>query len=118
MSGVNMISMNICSKTSGFRMTKHALERSQNRCIPPLIIHWFCWSPINMTLTEYAYGSRKRSNNGTIIYYFDRTSTRLLLSDVGTIVIQRLSSLMSVYLVTAGDQIITAGQRYKRIKNL
>jgi hypothetical protein len=107
MSGVNMISMNIFSKTSGFRMTNHALERSQNRCIPPLIIHWLC-----------QYGSRKRSNNGTIICYFDRKSTRLLSSDVGAIVIQRLSSLMSVYLVIAGDQIITAGHRYKRIKNL
>jgi len=107
MSGVNMISMNIFSKTSGFRMTKHALERSQNRCIPPLIIHWLC-----------QYGSRKRSNNGTIVCYFDRKSTRLLSSDVGAIVIQRLSSLMSVYLVIAGDQIISVGHRYKRIKNL
>ncbi len=102
-----MISMNIFSKTSGFRMTKHALERSQNRCIPPLIIHWLC-----------QYGSRKRSNNGTIVCYFDRKSTRLLSSDVGAIVIQRLSSLMSVYLVIAGDQIISVGHRYKRIKNL
>ena len=102
-----MISMNIFSKTSGFRMTKHALERSQNRCIPPLIIHWLC-----------QYGSRKRSKNGTIVCYFDRKSTRLLSSDVGAIVIQRLSSLMSVYLVIAGDQIISVGHRYKRIKNL
>ena len=102
-----MISMNIFSKTSGFRMTNHALERSQNRCIPPLIIHWLC-----------QYGSRKRSNNGTILCYFDKKSTRLLSSDVGDIVIRRLSSLMSVYLVIAGDQIITVGHRYKRVKNL
>ncbi len=107
MSGVNMISMNIFSKTSGFRMTNHAQERSQNRCIPPLIIHWLC-----------QYGSRKRSNNGSIICYFDKKSTRLLSSDVGDIIIRRLSSLMSVYLVIAGDQIITVGHRYKRIKNL
>ena len=177
-------------------MTNHALERSQNRCIPPLIIHWLCWysvkvilmdsaplrcfatrhsaqvmaivlikhcnavaghhsgaqrvdlsapmavlhllrrtmaihcetclamdadrstESINMTLAEYAYGSRKRSNNGSIICYFDKKSTRLLSSDVGDIIIRRLSSLMSVYLVIAGDQIITVGHRYKRIKNL
>jgi hypothetical protein len=73
---------------------------------------------INMTLTEYAYRSRKRSNNGSIICYFDRKSTRLLSSDVGHIIIRRLSSLMSVYLVIAGDQIITVGHRYKRMKNL
>ncbi|MCK4833493.1 MAG: hypothetical protein KAT12_01910 [Gammaproteobacteria bacterium] len=106
LSGVNMISMNIFSKTSGFRMTAHALERSQQRCIPPLIIHWLC-----------QYGSRKRNNNGTIICYFDRKSMRLIASDVGNIVIRRLSSLMDAYLVIAGDQIITVGHRYKRIKN-
>jgi len=107
LSGVNMISMNIFSKTSGFRMTNHALERSQQRCIPPLIIHWLC-----------QYGSRRRSNNGTILCYFDKKSLRLISSDVGSIVIRRLSSLMNAYLVIAGDSILTVGHRYKRIKNL
>ena len=106
LSGVNMISMNIFSKTSGFRMTNHALERSQQRCIPPLIIHWLC-----------QYGSRRRSSNGTIVCYFDRKSMRLISSDVGNIVIRRLSGLMNAYLVIAGDQILTVGHRYKRIKN-
>ena len=107
LSGVNMISMNIFSKTSGFRMTNHALERSQQRCIPPLIIHWLC-----------QYGSRRRSSNGTILCYFDKKSLRLISSDVGNIVIRRLSGLMNAYLVIAGDSILTVGHRYKRIKNL
>jgi len=107
LSGVNMISMNIFSKTSGFRMTRHALERSQQRCIPPLIIHWLC-----------QYGSRKRNNNGTIVCFFDRKSMRLIASDVGQVVIRRLSGLMNAYLVIAGDRILTVGHRYKRIKNL
>ncbi len=106
LSGVNMISMNIFSKTSGFRMTNHALERSQQRCIPPLIIHWLC-----------QYGSRKRSNNGTILCYFDKKSVHLLTSDVGQIVVRRLSSLMNTYLVITGNQIITVGHRFNRIKN-
>jgi len=106
LSGVNMISMNIFSKTSGFRMTKHALERSQQRCIPPLIIHWLC-----------QYGSRKRNRNGTILCYFDKQSIRLIASDVGSIVTRRLSGLMSAYLVIAGENIVTVGHRYKRIKN-
>ncbi len=106
LSGVNMVSMNIFSKTSGFRMTKHALERAQQRCIPPLIIHWLC-----------QYGSRKRNNNGSIICYFDRKSVHLVASDVGQIVIRRLSGLMNAYLVIAGDQILTVGHRYKRIRN-
>lgn len=105
MSGVNMIYTNIFSQTSGFRMTSHALERSQQRCIPPLIIHWLC-----------QYGSRRRSNNGTIVCYFDRKSVRLLASDVGHVVIRRLSGLMNAYLVIAGNQILTVGHHYKRIK--
>ncbi len=106
LSGVNMISMTIFSKTSGFRMTDNALEKAQKRCIPPLIIHWLC-----------QYGSRKRNKNGTIVCYFDKKSIRLIASDVGHIIIRRLSSLMNAYLVIAGDQILTVGHRYKRIKN-
>jgi hypothetical protein len=106
LSGVNMISMNIFSKTSGFRMTAHALERAQQRCIPPLIIHWLC-----------QYGSRRRRHNGTIICYFDKKSVRLIASDVGHVVIRRLSGLMNAYLVIAGTQIVTVGHRYRRIRN-
>jgi len=73
---------------------------------------------INRTLTVYSYGSRKRNNNGTIVCYFDRKSLRLIASDVGHIVIRRLSGLLNAYLVIAGDQILTVGHRYKRIKNL
>ncbi len=106
LSGVNMISMNVFSKTSGFRMTNHAMERSQQRCIPPLIIHWLC-----------QYGSRKRSNNGTILCYFDKKSLRLISSDVGGVIIRRLSGLLNAYLVIAGNNIITVGHRYKQIKD-
>ncbi|MBE9568439.1 MAG: hypothetical protein IMF14_07060 [Proteobacteria bacterium] len=106
MGGEDMVYMNIFSRERGFRMTSHALERSQQRCIPPLIIHWLC-----------QYGSRKRSINGTIVCYFDKKSVRLLTSDVGKVVIRRLSSLMNAYLVTAGNRIVTVGHRYKRIKN-
>jgi len=91
----------------GFHMTSHAIQRSQQRCIPPLIIHWLC-----------QYGSRKRSRNGTMLCYFDRKSLHLIASDVGRIVIRRLSGLMNAYLVIADNQIITVGHRYKRIKNL
>ncbi len=53
-----------------------------------------------------------------MLCYFDRKSLRLIASDVGRIVIRRLSVLMNAYLVIAGNQIITVGHRYKRIKNL
>jgi hypothetical protein len=106
LSGVNMIAMNVFSHTSGFRMTNHAMERSHQRCIPPLIIHWLC-----------QYGSRRRNNNGTIVCYFDKKSLRLISSDVGRVVIRRLSGLLNAYLVIAGNNIITVGHRYKRIKD-
>jgi len=92
---------------NGFLMTSHALERSQQRCIPPLIIQWLCH-----------YGSRKQSRNGTVLCYFDRQSVRLIASDAGHIIVRRLSSLMNTYLVIAGNRILTVGHRYKRIKNL
>ena len=107
MGGANMISMNIFRQATGFRMTNHAMERSQQRCIPPLIIHWLC-----------QYGSRRRSRNGSIICYFDKKSIRLIASDAGNIIVRRLSGLMDAYLVITGKEIITVGHRYKRIKRL
>ena len=106
MGGANMVSMNIFSQATGFRMTNHAMERSQQRCIPPLIIHWLC-----------QYGSRRRSRNGTIICYFDKKSIRMIASDAGNIIVRRLSGLMDAYLVITGKEIITVGHRYKRIKS-
>ena len=107
MGGANMISMNIFSQATGFRMTSHAMERSRQRCIPPLIIHWLC-----------QYGTRRRSRDGTIICYFDKKSIRQIASDAGSIIVRRLSGLMDAYLVITGKEIITVGHRYKRIKSL
>ena len=73
--------------------------------------------PMNTAKMEYSYGSRKRNNNGTIVCYFDKKSVRLISSDVGKVVIRRLSSLLDAYLVIAGNNILTVGHRYKRIKN-
>ena len=107
LSGVNMIAMNVFSKTSGFRMTRHALERAQQRGIPPLIIHWLC-----------QYGSRRRKRDGCIVCYFDRKSLRLLSSDVGRCITRRLSGLLNAYLVITGEHILTVGHRYKHSRNL
>ena len=96
----------IVSKNSDFHLTHHAMERSQQRCIPPLIIYWL-----------YQYGTRKRSTNGTKVCYFDRRSIRLIASEVGHIIVKRLSSLMNSYLVLSGNTVITVGHRYKRIKH-
>lgn len=87
-------------------MTKHAQTRSQQRAIPPLIIEWLC-----------KYGCRLKGMNGTTVCFFDRESRRCLASEVGHIVVRRLSDMMDTYLVMSGDSIVTLGHRYKPFKN-
>ena len=87
-------------------MTKHAQTRSQQHAIPPLIIDWLC-----------RYGSRLNGMNGTTVCFFDRESRRCLASEVGHVVVRRLSDMMDTYLVLSGDSIVTIGHRYKPFKN-
>jgi hypothetical protein len=87
-------------------ITKHARDRLQQRAIPPLIIEWLC-----------NYGCRLEGYNGTTICFFDKESRRSLSSEVGHVVIRRLSDLMDSYLVLSGDSIVTVGHRYKPLKH-
>ena len=87
-------------------MTKHAHARSQQRAIPPLIIEWLC-----------KYGCRLNGMNGTTVCFFDRESRRCLASEMGHVVVRRLSDIMDTYLVMSGDSIVNLGHRYKPFKN-
>ena len=87
-------------------MTKHAQTRLQQRAIPPLIIEWLC-----------KYGCRLNGMNGTTVCFFDRESRRCLASEVGHVVVRRLSDMMDTYLVLSGNSIVTIGHRYKPFKN-
>ena len=87
-------------------MTRHAQTRLQQFGIQPLIIEWL-----------YKYGCRFKGINGTTVCFFDRESRRCLASEVGHIVVRRLSDLMDTYLVLSGDSIVTIGQRYKPLKH-
>ena len=87
-------------------ITKHARDRLQQRAISPLIIDWLC-----------KYGCRLEGYNGTTICFFDKESRRSLSSEVGHVVIRRLSDLMDSYLVLSGDSIVTVGHRYKPLKH-
>ena len=86
-------------------MTKHSQTRLQQRAIPPVIIEWL-----------YKYGCRLEGRNGTTVCYFDRESRHCLASEVGHIVVRRLSDMMDTYLVMSGDSIVTIGHRYKPFK--
>lgn len=87
-------------------MTKHAQTRSQQRAIPPLIIEWLC-----------KYGCRLQGMNGTTVCFFDRESRRCLASEVGHVVVRRLSDMLDTYLVLSGDSIVTIGHRYKPLRH-
>lgn len=51
--------------------------------------------------------------NGTTVCFFDKDSRRCLASEVGHVVVRRLSDMMDAYLVLSGDCIVTVGHRYK-----
>lgn len=87
-------------------MTKHAQTRQQQRAIQPLIIEWLC-----------KYGCRLQGMNGTTVCYFDKESRRCLSSEVGHVVIRRLSDMLDTYLVMSGNSIVTVGHRYKPVKH-
>jgi len=90
--------------SKAMNMTRHAQARSRQRAIPPLIIDWLC-----------KYGSRLQGMNGTTICFFDRESRRSLASEVGQVIVRRLSDMMDTYVVLSGDTIVTVGHRYKRL---
>ena len=87
-------------------MTKHAIARQQQRAIPPLIIDWLC-----------QFGCRITGMNGTTVIYFDKDSRRTLCSEVGHIVVRRLSDMMDAYVVMTDERIITVGHRFKPLKH-
>ena len=87
-------------------MTKHAQSRLQQRTIPPLIIDWLC-----------RYGCRLKGVNGTTVCFFDKESRRHLASEVGHVVVRRLSDMMDTYLVISGNSIVNVGHRYKPLRH-
>ena len=86
-------------------MTKHAQTRLRQRAIQPLIIEWLC-----------KYGRRLKGMNGTTVCFFDKESRRCLASEVGHVVVRRLSDMMDTYLVLSGNSIVNVGHRYKPFK--
>lgn len=87
------------------RLTSHARVRTQQRCIPPLILDWL-----------QLYGQRQHDGRGAEIIYFDKSSRKMLASAVGGTVVQRVESLLDAYIVLSSDgNLITAGWRNKSV---
>lgn len=85
--------------------SKHASNRSRQRCIPATIIDWI----IN-------YGVEKRSN-GANTFFMNKKTRKAFKKDIGSIVYNRIKDLLDAYVVVADDgTIITAAWRQKHFK--
>ena len=83
--------------------TKHAIQRAQQRGIPPLIQIWLL-----------DYGKETFDGSGSVTRYFDRECIRRMEREIGATPIKRLSEYLRCYLVQSSTDgaIITVGKRY------
>ena len=89
--------------TPGF--TKHAQARSQQRQIPPKVVDWL-----------FEYGAVSHFD-GTELLHFDKKAKHRLCKELGRGVVQHLGKLLETYAVVKDGTVITAGYRFKRVKN-
>jgi len=87
-------------------ISTHALARSQQRGIPPLIQDWLL-----------DYGEASYDGSGGVIRFFSRKSLRALERAVGRVPLRYLSAYLQSYLVESSStgEVITMGKRYERI---
>ena len=85
-------------------ISTHAQTRIQQRGIPPLIVDWL----MEFGAVKYTHGARKR--------FFDKKARNRLAQAVGDEVVNRLGSLLNVYVVEADETLVTAGHRLRRVK--
>lgn len=85
----------------------HALKRSQQRGIPPLISQW---------LDEY--GEEEYDGHGGIIRYFSHRSIRDMERSFGRAPVRRMSEYLNAYIVESSDdgRVITLGHNIKRVR--
>ena len=86
------------------QMTKHALDRSRQRAIPPLLIDLLL-----------QFGASEAAGDGARKVYFDKSARRRLDAYAGTLATS-LQGHLDLYAVIGGDdQVVTVGHRTKRI---
>lgn len=85
-------------------LSRHAAIRCQQRGIPPLIRQWL-----------HDYGSEIQTHGATK-RFFDREAKRRLAADVGAQVVDRMGSLLNIYIVVSRGTEVTAAPRTRRIK--
>jgi hypothetical protein len=94
----------MCRSDQG--LTKHAMKRSQQRAIPPLVDEWLA-----------AYGAEQYDGAGGVVVYFSRDSVRRLERAFGRKPVQLMSRYLDCYKVLSAHdgRVITIGHRFQRI---
>lgn len=90
------------------QISTHAVVRSQQRGIPPLMIK-----------LVQTFGARDYDHHGGVVRYLDKRARRNIEKEVGTQVMRRLNEFADIYLIESvdGGCIVTVGYRYKRINH-
>jgi hypothetical protein len=85
-------------------LSSHARKRAQQRRIPPLIVEWL-----------FRFGSSETQGR-TEVLFFDKPARNRLASVVGQPIVSHLTKLLDAYAIVEGDEVITVGHRYRRIR--
>ena len=83
--------------------TKHAITRSQQRGVPPLISSWLM-----------DYGAEIFDSHGGVVRYFSAQSIRHMEGDIGKEELKRMSEYLRCYLVQSSldGAVLTVGKRH------
>lgn len=83
--------------------TIHAMQRAQQRGVPPLIQDWLL-----------AYGEENYDGHGGIIRFFTGSCIRKMERDFGREPVRRMSEFLNCYLVESIDgAVVTVGRRHR-----
>lgn len=85
-------------------MTRHAKVRSQQRCIPPLVLDLLI-----------QFGATESAGDGASKMFFDKSARRRVHSYAGALASLLDEHLDSYAVVSQDNQIITVGHRTERI---
>ncbi len=87
------------------RMSYHAISRSQQRAIPPMVIDLLA-----------QFGKSEPAGDGTSLVFFDKSARRKVKAYAGPLA-SLLDSHLDVYAVFAANEtLVTVGHRYERIR--
>ena len=86
-------------------LTRHAQNRSQQRCIPPMVLDLLI-----------QFGASESAGDGASKMFFDKSARRRVHSYAGALAPLLDAHLDSYAVISQDNQVITAGYRTERIR--